>query len=269
MAILKKNFFASLQANMQAGLILKTGAAGIYPAVYPGGNTAGADDLLSLKNRHYKKIDVENIVSKITFSMIFALLMWVSANSFIYLPFTPVPLTMQVFTVLFCAIMLGKYWAVAAQVQYLMLGLFGLPVFAGFKNAAALAGPTGGYIAGFLAGTFACAYIYESLSRSNIQGTCVKTGINNKDLKRFLIKSRLNNSLSIFFAGLCGVAVIYFTGYIHLVSFFYLANYNQADFLMILISAFKLGVAPFIIIDIGKTALVAIIFKTIEKRTGI
>lgn len=63
------------------------------------------------------------------------------------LPFTPVPITMQVFAVLLSGLLLGRRWGTVALLQYLMLGAFGLPVFAlGRSGGAALIGLTGGYL---------------------------------------------------------------------------------------------------------------------------
>lgn len=63
------------------------------------------------------------------------------------LPFTPVPVTMQVFAVLLSGLLLGRRWGTIAQLQYLLLGAMGLPVFAlGRGGIAVLFGITGGYL---------------------------------------------------------------------------------------------------------------------------
>ena len=63
------------------------------------------------------------------------------------LPFTPVPVTMQVFAVLLSGLLLGKRWGTVAQLQYLLLGAMGLPVFAlGRSGIVVLFGITGGYL---------------------------------------------------------------------------------------------------------------------------
>ena len=62
-----------------------------------------------------------------------------------------VPFTMQTFGV-FCALLLlgGRRGAIAILL-YVFMGAVGLPVFSGFRSGvAALAGPTGGYILGFI-----------------------------------------------------------------------------------------------------------------------
>ncbi len=81
---------------------------------------------------------------------IFTGIMALSAHCAFPLPGTPVPATMQVFTVLLAGLMLGPTWGAVSAVQYLAIGLLGLPVFApGPLGAAAIAGATGGYILAF------------------------------------------------------------------------------------------------------------------------
>lgn len=63
-----------------------------------------------------------------------------------------VPFTMQTFGVFFALCFLGGARGTAVVAVYLAMGLAGLPVFSGFKGGvAALMGPTGGYLMGFLA----------------------------------------------------------------------------------------------------------------------
>jgi biotin transport system substrate-specific component len=60
-----------------------------------------------------------------------SLLLALSAQIAIPLPFTPVPVTAQTFAVLFLAALLGRKRAVYAVALYLIQGASGLPVFAG------------------------------------------------------------------------------------------------------------------------------------------
>lgn len=74
-------------------------------------------------------------------------------GAFVRIPlgFTPVPLTLQTFFVLFTAASLGRGLASVTQASYLILGIAGLPIFAGAGSGIAyLAGPTGGYLIGFV-----------------------------------------------------------------------------------------------------------------------
>jgi len=67
------------------------------------------------------------------------------------LPFTPVPITGQTFAVLLVGAVLGARRGAASLVLYLIMGLLGLPFFAGGASGMAyLLGPTGGYLIGFV-----------------------------------------------------------------------------------------------------------------------
>ena len=57
-----------------------------------------------------------------------------SAQVVIPLPFTPIPLTMQTFAILFGAAAIGPYKSLIAQVAYISLAAIGLPVLAGDKG---------------------------------------------------------------------------------------------------------------------------------------
>jgi biotin transport system substrate-specific component len=77
----------------------------------------------------------------------------------IAIPLWPVPITGQTFSVLFVGALLGVTRAVLSMGLYLAIGLLGLPVFAPqadgshITGIAALLGPTGGYLIGFLLAT--------------------------------------------------------------------------------------------------------------------
>lgn len=79
----------------------------------------------------------------------FAALTAVGARVQLHLPFTPVPVTGQVFCVLLAGCVLGARFGFISQVEYLAAGAAGLPVFAVGGGAAYLLGPTGGYLVGF------------------------------------------------------------------------------------------------------------------------
>ena len=71
-------------------------------------------------------------------------------SSKIQTPFTFVPATMQTFVVLFLGMILGYRLAVYTVILYLLQGSIGLPVFAKGGGIMYLAGPTGGYLLGFI-----------------------------------------------------------------------------------------------------------------------
>ncbi len=73
-----------------------------------------------------------------------------AAAAHIAIPFWPVPMTMQSGTVLLLGAAYGSGLAEATLATYLVAGALGLPVFAAGAGVLYLAGPTGGYLLGFL-----------------------------------------------------------------------------------------------------------------------
>jgi biotin transport system substrate-specific component len=71
-------------------------------------------------------------------------------SAHIKVPFWPVPMTMQTFVVLMIGAAFGARLAGATVLAYLIEGALGLPVFATGAGVLYMAGPTGGYLAGFL-----------------------------------------------------------------------------------------------------------------------
>lgn len=83
-----------------------------------------------------------------TYIAVFAVLMAVCA--WIAVPAT-VPFTLQTFAVFFTLLTLGGRRGGFAVVTYLLMGMVGLPVFAGFRGGlGVLLGTTGGYLVGFI-----------------------------------------------------------------------------------------------------------------------
>ena len=65
----------------------------------------------------------------------------------ISLPIGPVPISCSLIAVYLAGLFLPVKTAALSQLVYLLLGIVGVPVFAGFQSGAArLAGPTGGYL---------------------------------------------------------------------------------------------------------------------------
>lgn len=81
--------------------------------------------------------------------IMFAALTAVGARA--YIPFLPVPFTMQVYFVILSGVVLGPNKGAMSMVAYILMGVAGVPVFASFPHAgpAVLIGPTGGYIIAF------------------------------------------------------------------------------------------------------------------------
>jgi biotin transport system substrate-specific component len=86
-------------------------------------------------------------------------LMAIAAHVKIYTAFTDVPFTFQTLIVLGAALTLPKARSGHALAGYLLLGLAGLPVFAGgAAGTAVTSGPTFGYILGFAAAGYGVYY---------------------------------------------------------------------------------------------------------------
>lgn len=68
-------------------------------------------------------------------------------------PGIPVPIVLQTFFIYITGLLLGARWGTVAVAVYLIAGACGLPVFAGGSGGVArLAGPTGGFLVGFVPG---------------------------------------------------------------------------------------------------------------------
>ena len=91
-----------------------------------------------------------------------SLLIALSAQLQFILPFSPVPITGQTFTVLLLGALYGSKRGPATVMTYFALGVMGLPVFAGGAfGVARLVGPTAGYLVGFLAAAFVVGLLSE------------------------------------------------------------------------------------------------------------
>ena len=145
-----------------------------------------------------------------------------SAQIAVQLPFSPVPVTGQTFAVLVVGALLGPQRAIAAMLLYLMEGLAGLPVFAGGTSTiVVLAGPTGGYLIGFVVAAGIVGYLAERGWDRNLGTTLLAMTI--------------------------GTAIIFIFGVTRLA--FYLAEG----------SALKLGLYPFIPGAVAKIVLAALL----------
>ena len=86
----------------------------------------------------------------------------IAAGAYMAIPIGPVPIVLQNFFVMLTALLLGSRWGLAATAVYLLAGVCGLPVFAGGKGGiGVLAGPTGGYLIGYLPMVLIIGFIVE------------------------------------------------------------------------------------------------------------
>lgn len=84
----------------------------------------------------------------------------IAAGAYLALPIGPVPIVLQNFFVFLSGLLLGPRWGAASVGVYLMAGALGLPVFAGgIGGIGRFAGPTGGYLLGYLPAVYVIGWI--------------------------------------------------------------------------------------------------------------
>jgi len=72
----------------------------------------------------------------------------------VQVPMYPVPMTLQTLAILIVGLTYGARLGALTLVAYLAEGAMGLPIFAGGANGAAFAGPTAGFLLGFVGMAF-------------------------------------------------------------------------------------------------------------------
>lgn len=96
---------------------------------------------------------------KMTAAAICAAIMAVTSQIYISLP-GAVPQTLQVMFAVFCGILLGPKWGAGSLLLWILMGVVGLPVFTEGKSGLfALAGPTGGFLIGFVVQAYLGGYL--------------------------------------------------------------------------------------------------------------
>ena len=169
--------------------------------------------------------------SSIRYIVLAALLAALTAvGAYISIPIGPVPIVLANLFVLIAGLLLGKKWAPASMGIYLLLGAIGLPVFAGGASGfAVLAGPTGGFLFGYLAAAFVIALI---------------SGIGETRIWKDIV------------AVLAGIFVIYLLGVPWL-------KYNLS---MDWSKALSVGMVPFIPGDLFKGAIAVLLIKFLRPQ---
>jgi biotin transport system substrate-specific component len=150
-------------------------------------------------------------------------------SSKIKIPFYPVPMTMQTFVVLFLGVSLGYKIGLASVGLYLFEGIIGLPVFSNSPEKGIgliyFTGPTMGYLIGFLTAVY--------------------------------LASKINNNDSFL---LVLVKLIIATSTIYMLGLLWLGTLIGWDK-----PIFALGAKPFLLAEIFKVILLALITKKIFK----
>lgn len=114
---------------------------------------------------NYKGVNFVKINTKdITITALFAAL--TAAGAFISIPVGPVPITLQILFTMLSAVILGAKLGALSQFVYVILGLVGLPVFAGFTGGiSCIIKPSFGYLIGFIAAAYVIGKIAEGGSK--------------------------------------------------------------------------------------------------------
>ncbi len=99
-------------------------------------------------------------------SSLFAILTAIGAQ--IRIPFPFVPLTLQTFLVVLSGLVLGPVAGAVSQVVYIVMGLLGLPVFAGGGGLHYIFHPTFGFLAGFVPGAWIAGKMARKIRSGNI-----------------------------------------------------------------------------------------------------
>ena len=85
------------------------------------------------------------------------------------IPIGPVPINLATFSVYVAGGVLGASAGAVSQLVYVLLGAFGLPVFAQFSGGiGVIAGPTGGYLAGYIASAWLVGLLTSRLGRKPV-----------------------------------------------------------------------------------------------------
>lgn len=171
-------------------------------------------------------------------------LLWLSAKAKVMVE--PVPVTLQTLAIMAIAMAYGARMGAVTVLAYLALGAMGEPVFANTPERGLglpyMFGPTGGYLLGFLTATLAVGALSD----------------------RGWDRSVWTASAAM----VVGLLALYLPGMIWL-GYGFPVTAMGADFSGVgLAKAVEFGVAPFIVADIIKVALAAILFPMIWKILG-
>ncbi|TDT70447.1 biotin transport system substrate-specific component [Hypnocyclicus thermotrophus] len=180
-----------------------------------------------------------NLTHSLLLTFVFTILTGISAQIKIPLIFTPVPITLQTFIVLIAGVILKKNYAVFSQVLYIILGIFGVKWFSGGKSGlSVLAGPTGGYLIGFVFAVYFIGHIRKKYD-------------NNTNI--------LINLILMFTAD---IFIVFGLGLLQFAIWFKLSNGNFLPFSTLL----NMGFTPFIIGEFFKIFLAVLITTNFNNK---
>jgi biotin transport system substrate-specific component len=187
----------------------------------------------------YVRRESLSIAGKITLALAFALAIGLAAQIRIPLPFSPVPVTGQTFAVLAAGVLLGRKWGGISLASYVALGAAGIPWFnGGGAGFSFIAGPTGGYLIGFILAALIIGYIVDKYPAT--RGFMPMLGI----------------MLAVNFIVIYGLGLAWLGVYLSAI---------KGGFVT-LPALFIMGAAPFIAGDLIKAVLAALMAKTVTPK---
>lgn len=163
-----------------------------------------------------------------------------AVSAWVTIPLGPIPITLQMFAFAFAILALTPSQCIAAVAGYLAIGALGVPVFSGMRGGiGVLAGPTGGYLWGYLLGAAAALIVLGALRKrlfpegksTGAKGLAVDVG-----------------------ACLVFVAVAYVCGW---AQFMVVAGVGP-------VASFVSTVAPFVVIDVVKVIAAAVCARAVR-----
>lgn len=151
-------------------------------------------------------------------------------------PIGPVPISLATFVLYLFVYIFGAEMSTASVALYLLIGLIGIPVFSGYTaGVARLAGPTGGFLVGYLIVAVVGGLILDKIKRNTLMG-----------IVAFLISTILLYALgTVWYMALLGGTIMH---------------------------AVMVCTAPFIVVDIIKMVAAAVVGTIIRKllvRAGV
>lgn len=155
-------------------------------------------------------------------------------GAFLSIPMLPVPMSLQSLFVLLSGMVLGSRVGALSQFIYILIGLTGLPVFAGSRGGIGIIlGPTGGFLLGFVFGSYTVGRCIEKISKATV--------------------------VTYFLSGLLGALIIYLFG---IIQFCLVTGIELNRGIYLVVTPFLLGdlvkifIATFIAIRLKKVALI-------------
>jgi biotin transport system substrate-specific component len=171
-----------------------------------------------------------NSIAQLTLCALFTALIAILAQVAIPLPVSPVPFTGQIIGVMITGALLPRRAALLTIIAYLMIGVAGMPVFSLARGGLyMLTGPSGGYLLGFIPAVLIITLLLKKVAQPSL--------------------------LQLIIAMLPGLGLIYFFGTLQLGLLMHFS----------IKQAFLVGVVPFILFDLVKVAISALLSRQIKK----